>query len=198
MKTLGIILAVFTVVFNIHTADARDLSPGTIMITGDTSFDDSTLKMDTSYANIKTDTTTFDVTGAYFIATNFGVGLLIGNEDTTSHFDSSTTNSSINMIGPLIVYSISLNTDFNIVLGGGLYTVSGDLDEGGGNSYNFDGDGTFILVSVAYFLNDTVTLNFGFRRTDADIELKANYLANPPVSANMSDNANIIGFSFFF
>ena len=199
MKTLSIPLIIFMFTINVSSVGARDILPGTIFITGDTVFDDSSIKMDTSNSNIKTDTTLFNVTGAYFVTMNFGIGLMIGNEDSTTSYDSiATTNSSINMIGPMIVYSISLNPDFNIMLGGGLYKVSGDIDDGGGGSFSIDGDGTFITASVVYFLNDSVSLNIGIRAADADIDLTSNYLAEPPVSATMSDHANTIGLSFYF
>ena len=198
MKSPFTFLVVTTLLFNINSADARDISPETIMISGDTSFDDNSIKMDMNNSTIRTDSTTLDLTGAYFIASNIGIGLIIGNADTSTHYDSSTTSSSTTMIGPMAIYSISLNPDFNIILSAGLYKISGDIDEGGGNSFDFDGDGVLIFGSISYFLNDNAAIYFGIRRTDADIDMKSKFLANPAVSATMSDNSNTIGLSFYF
>ena len=197
MKTTGF-LAILALIFVFQSANARELSPGTIMITGETSFDDSKIRMDTSYSQLVTDTTTLDVTASYFLIKNFGVGLMIGNEDSRTTDGVNTTNTSINISGPMAVYSIDINPDFNINFSLGIFKVTGDMDDGAGTALEFDGDGTFILLSVAYFFNDNVALNIGIRRTDGDIELYNRFLANPPESASMSDNGNMIGFMFLF
>lgn len=198
MKILGIFLAILTLVFFPVVSEARDIAKGSIMITGESMFDDNSVKMDTDFTTIKTNTTSFDVTASYFVTQNIGIGLMIGNEDSDTHYDSNTENSSIDMIGPMVTYSISLNPNFNLILNAGLLDISGDMDDSAGNSISFDGNGTFLLVSIAYFLNDSVAIHFGLRRIDANIDLKFNYLANPPVSADMSDNSNMIGFVFLF
>ena len=117
---------------------------------------------------------------------------MINNQDTDY---SDGANDSINMMGPVVGYNISLNTETSIILQAGLVFVSGDVDDGTGNSASIDGDGTLLMVSVAYFISDNIAVNIGVRKTNVDIDLT---VATLPASAEMSETATNIGLSVFF
>ena len=194
MNKFTLSLATATLIFASTMTEARELDPGTIMIGGDTSFEDSSSEISINAINSteKADTTVLNVGVTYFFARNLGVGLIINNEDTDY---SDGTNDSINMMGPVVGYNISLNTETSIILQAGLVFVSGDVDDGTGNSASIDGDGTLLMVSAAYFISDNIAVNIGIRKTNVDIDFT---VATLPASAEMSETATNIGLSVFF
>lgn len=197
MNKFVLFLTIATINIASTVTEARDISKGTIMVTGDTSFDDSSLDFSFNGSTETTDTTEFNVTGAYFIAKNLGIGLMIANEDSDTSSGGTSINSSTNMIGPIIGYSISLNPDFNLMLSAGLYKISGDIDDGAGSNANFDGDGTLLMASLAYFINDTFAVNLGLRKIDSDIDLST-FGSSISISSTMKETAMNIGFTAFF
>lgn len=197
MNKFILLLTATTLTIVSSTTIARDISQGTIMVTGDTSFDDSSLDFSFNGSTETTDTTEFNVTGAYFVAKNLGLGLMIANEDSDTSGGGTNINSSTNLIGPIISYSISLNPDFNLMLSAGLYKISGDIDDGAGSNANFDGDGKLLMASFAYFINDTFAVNLGLRKIDSDIDLSA-FGSSISISSTMKETAMNIGFTAFF
>ncbi|MFC1589587.1 outer membrane beta-barrel protein [Pseudomonadota bacterium] len=193
MNKLPLFLA--TVFFTLTTsiAEAREIESGSIMFLGDTSLNSSSIDTKLNGTTLSADTTVLNLTGGYFFADNTAIGLMIANED-TSYSDG--TNDSINMIGPVIAYNISLNTDFNLVFIAGLFNISGDEDDGTGASVNFDGDGTLLMASLGYFINDNVAVNFSIRRTSSDVDFSVTGF--PSVSADLDETSTNLGLSVFF
>lgn len=194
MKKLNILLSAITLVLFANLAQARDIAEGTIMFLGDTSLENSSVETKSNVLSDETDTTELSLTSAYFFAENWAAGLMISNEDSDS---SDGSNSAINMIGPIIGYNISLNTDLNLIFAAGLFNLSGDSDDGAGSSANIDGDGTLLMASLAYFLNDNVAVNFALRKTDSDVDLSFNQ-GGGTVSAEFNETSTSIGLSVFF
>ena len=64
-KLIVLLIAIFLILFTI-TAEARDITSGTIMILGDTSLNDSSVETKSNVLNDETDTTELNLTGAYF------------------------------------------------------------------------------------------------------------------------------------
>ncbi|MCW8909145.1 MAG: porin family protein [Gammaproteobacteria bacterium] len=192
MNKLSIFIIALTSIVNV--AEARDISQGTFMFSGDTGFVNSSSKITGNGASVELDISVINVKGGYFFAKNLGIGLMISNEEIDANDG---TNSSINLIGPFIEYSVNLNEDFNLIFNAGILDVSGDEDDGLGQSYKYDGDGTLLMASIAYFISDTVTINVGIRKTDSDINVTDN-VSNIHYSGDMSETATTIGFSVFF
>lgn len=196
MKKKILILIAIILFFATSTASAHELGKGTIMVTGDTSFENSSIDIKLDGTTEKTDSTLFNVTGAYFVADNFAVGLMINNEDSDTDDGTSQTNQSMNMIGPIIGYNFSLNSDFSLMLFAGLFNLSGDMDYGASTSADIDGDGTMLMATVAYFISDNFTVNLGIRQTDADIDI--NIMSGGGASGDLSETAMTIGLSAYF
>lgn len=175
-------------------AEAREIPQGTFMFTGDTSFISNSTKLTGNGTSVKLDVSVFNVEGSYFFTKNLSGGLIISNEETDANDGS---NNSINLIGPIIGYSVNLNPDVNLMFHAGILDVSGDEDDGISESYNFDGDGTLLMASLYYFISDSVSINVGIRKTDSDIDVTTN-ISNMHYSADLSDTATTIGFSVFF
>ena len=195
MKKITLILLAIILFLATSSAGAHDLAKGTIMVAGDTSFEDNSSDIKLDGVTVKTDTTTFNVTGAYFVADNFGIGLMINNEDSDIDDGTSKSNESMNMIGPIIGYNISLNKDFSLMLLAGIFNISGDMDFGASGA-NIDGDGTLIMATAAYFISDNFAVNLGIRKTDADIDLSI--FGGGSASGNMSMTAMTVGLSAYF
>jgi len=199
MKKTTLILVAIVLFLATSSASAHDLAKGSIMLAGDTSFEDSSsdfkLNDATSGTSVTTDTTTFNVSGAYFVADNIGVGLMINNEDSDTDDGMTVSNESMNMIGPIIGYNISLNKDFSLMLFAGIFNVSGDVGYGAGGA-SIDGDGTLLMANVAYFISDNFAANLGLRRTDADIDLSI--FGGGSASGDITETAMTIGLSAYF
>ncbi|MDH5472396.1 MAG: porin family protein [Gammaproteobacteria bacterium] len=194
MKKLALFFLLTFLVFPYPSVQARDIELGTIMIAGDTSFDDSTIKMDYDWIHEKTETTVFDVTAGYFFARNLAAGLLIANEDSRTSDGMSVVSTWINMFGPVIAYNISLNPDFSLMLTAGFFKVSGEMSAGAGMA-DYDGNGIYLMGSIAYFITDTIAVNVGLRKTDSDVDITASGIN---FSADLSELATAIGLSVFF
>lgn len=189
------ILAASALILSATAVEARDISTGSIMITGDTNLEIGSSEIKTTGGKTTTDSTEINLAGVYFVAKNVGVGLMLGNEDTETDDGSSVSKESMTMVGPIVGYNISLNNNVSIMLHASFFSVTGDLDYGAGSNTDIDGDGHMLGGSVNYFLNDNVAVNFGLRMVKADIDLTSGGTSTP---ADMKETATSIGLSTYF
>jgi hypothetical protein len=107
---IGLIL-VSTVVY------ARDLSPGTISVAGATGLNlsQNTIKIE-GMDDLKTDYLSVEVNSEYYVIKNVGIGLILmydsEKEDVPGSEDRCETSS--RMIGPQVVYNLSINENVSI------------------------------------------------------------------------------------
>lgn len=198
MKKISLIIATAFIALASTAAQARDIDQSTIMISGDTSFDNSSADIKLNGITETSDTTTLNLAGAYFIAKNIGVGVLISNEDTDIDDGTTQSNSAMNMIGPIISYNISLDTDFSVMFTAGYFNLSGDYDDGAGNVANIDGDGILLMTTVVYFISDSFAVNLSMRKTDANVDVTLGTFNPINTSGDMEETAMTIGLSAFF
>ncbi len=189
------ILAASALILSATAVEARDISTGSIMITGDTNLEIGSSEIKTTGGKTTTDSTEINLAGVYFVAKNVGVGLMLGNEDTETDDGSSVSKESMTMVGPIVGYNISLNNNVSIMLHASFFSVTGDLDDGAGFKADIDGDGHMLGGTVNYFLNDNVAVNFGLRMVKADIDFTSGGTTTP---ADMDETATSIGLSTYF
>lgn len=173
---------------------ARDLEQGSMMVSGDTNLSIGSSDVDSVYGDTTTDTVELNLTGAYFVAKNFGVGLLLSREDSETDYAGGSSEETTTMFGPVVGYNISLNNQTSVMIEGSVFMVDGDYDSGAYSS-EFDGDGFMVGGSVHYFLNDNVSVNAGLRMIEADIEVKNSFVT---YDADLSETSTTIGLSTFF
>lgn len=196
MKKINLTIAAAFITLASGSGQAHDIEQSTIMISGDTSFDNSSADIKLNGITETSDTTTLSLAGAYFIAKNIGVGLMINNEDTDIDDGTTQSNSAMNMIGPIISYNISLDTDFSVMLTAGYFNLSGDYDDGAGNGASIDGDGVLLMATVAYFIADNFAVNLSMRKTDANVDVTL--FNSNSTSGDMEETTMTIGLSAFF
>lgn len=193
MKKMFIYLIPLTMVVTV--AEARDVSVGSLMVTGDTNLESSSNKSDFSGGSITTDSTDINLAGAYFVTTNLGVGLMLSKEDTKTNDGTTIFKESMMMVGPIVGYNISLNSDSSILLNASIFSVSGDMNDGAGYDADIDGNGYMMGGSFNYFLNEHVALNLGVRWVKADLDYS---YGGTTVATKMTETGTTIGLMTFF
>lgn len=173
---------------------ARDLEQGSIMVTGDTNLSISSTDFDSAYGETSTDTTELNLVGAYFLAKNIGVGLMLSREDSDTEYEGGSYEETTTLLGPVVGYNISLNNQTSVMIEGSVFMLEGDQDSGGSSS-ELDGEGFMLGGSVHYFLNDNVSVNAGLRMIEADVEVSQ---SGGSYDADMSETSMTIGLSTFF
>lgn len=176
------------------SAEARDIQQGTFMATGDTNLEIGSSKSSYSGGSVKTDKTTLNLAGAYFVANNIGVGVMLNTDQSKVDDGSTVVKTTMSMLGPIAGYNISLTETSSLMLLGSLFLVNGDMDNGAGTKVDIDGNGYMIGGSYNYFFNDHVALSVTLRHVDANIDMSN----GSTVSADLTENAMNIGFSTFF
>lgn len=175
-------------------AEARDIAAGTMMVTGDTKIDISSNEISASGQSTTIDTTEINLTGAYFVAPNFGVGLLLASEMTEEDDGTSVVKQTMNMVGPIVGYNMSLSPVTSLMINGAIFTIHGEMDAGV-SSADIDGTGYMLGASINFFLNDYVATNVGLRVVDADIDLTG---GGQTMSADMTETGVGVGLSVYF
>ncbi len=177
------------------TAAAHEIDAGRVMFMGDTSLDYSSSEVSASGSETTTDKVELNFTSLYFVRPNLGVGLLLGYEDSETDDGTTVEKQSMTMFGPVVGYNISLDHNTSLMLNAGIFTASGDMDDGAGNTGDIDGEGYILGAAFAFFLNDNVAVNLGVRQIDADIDLDDGATTT---SADMTETAFNVGFATFF
>jgi len=178
----------------VSSAEARDISTGTIMVTGDTNIDISSNEISGSGVSTTTDTTKVNVAGAYFLAPNLGAGLLLSSENSEVDDGSTVSKQKMTMIGPIVGYNVSLNQDSGIMLEGAIFYVDGELDEGAFNA-DISGNGFMIGAAFNYFITDNIATTVGLRAVRADVDLSS---GGNTLSADLDETGANLGMSLFF
>jgi len=176
------------------TAEARDIVPGAVMVTGDTKIEIKSSEVSSSGASSTTDSSEINLAGLYFVAKNFGVGILVGSSTTETDNGISVTKQTTDMVGPVVGYNINISPEASIMLHGSIFSVTGKLDLGS-SSVNVDGDGYMLGAFVNYFLNDSVAANFGLRTVKENIDLSSGGLT---ASGDLKETGASVGLSVFF
>lgn len=177
-------------------AEARDVEQGTFMATGDTNLDSGSSK--TSYSGGATrteDNTKLNVAGAYFVARNVGMGLMLNSEYTKINDGTSVTKTAISMLGPIAGYNLSLNEASSLMFLGSIFLADGSVDYGSGTKTDIEGSGYMVGASYNYFLNEHVAMSVTLRHVSANMDLTN---SGTTTSADLRENAMNIGFSAFF
>lgn len=176
------------------SAEARDVQQGTLMVTGDTNLDIGSSKAGFAGGSIETDSTTINLAGAYFVARNVGVGVMLNSEHNETDDGSTVSKETLSMLGPIVGYNLSLTRASSLLFQGALFLVNGDLDDGAGTKADLDGDGYMVGGSYNYFFNDHVALSVALRYVKADIDMSNGVTG----AAGLRETAMSMGFSTFF
>ena len=189
------ILAAPLLTLCVAAAEARDISAGTIMITGDTKIDIGSNEIKNSTGTTTTDKTEVNLASLYFLSDNFGAGLLMNNDQTKVDDGAKKTKETLSMIGPIAGYNFSVNSNSSILLHASIFNVSGDVDDGAGFKADIDGHGYMLGGIFNYFLNDRVAVNFGLRWIKADVDYS---FSGTSISSDMKETGATIGLAAFF
>lgn len=167
---------------------SKDLSPGTISVSGTTGlgFTKTTTSVE-GMDDMDTDVISFEVNGEYYIMNNLGIGLIFMYQSVKQDFFAiseagttiETAEMSSMMVGPQVVYNVSVNEQVSIPVFAAFGSVSISEDDedisgwawaiGGGLRYfvsdhiSFDG----------YLVYDSMTLEDGFKMDVTDLQGRA-------------------------
>jgi hypothetical protein len=150
-------------------AAARDVEPGTWEVTGGTRLGLSKLTVEPPGSpDIETSTVTFDTSVGYYLANNFGLGLLLDWEKQEVEIGAASEETTTSMIGPVATFNIPVAANVSGIASGGIVRMAVDTD---GN----DADGFGILLGGGLRLFATrnvafdATLSFLFASVEDDL-----------------------------
>ncbi len=178
------------------TAAAHEVTEGTIMLMGDSNLEYASSEVTSNGAKVETDTVNLNFNGVYFVRNNFGIGLMLGYEDSEVKDGLVTETMSMSMFGPIVGYNFSLDHNTSLILHAGVFTASGDMNDGLGTSGDIDGEGYALGASFNFFVNDNLAVTLGVRRVDADLD--TDIAGFPTVSADLTETATTVGLATFF
>jgi hypothetical protein len=157
-------------------AGARDLGPGTWEVTGGTRLGLSNVTLEPPGSpDVETRTVTFDTSVGYYVANNFGLGLLLDWQKEEIEIGTASTETTTSMIGPIATYDIPVSANVSVVASGGIVRMAVDVDGndadgfgvllGGGlrlfatRNVAFDATLSFLLASVEDDLNNEIDIS---------------------------------------
>lgn len=150
---------------------AKDIEASTTEIAGDINL--SIASLDTSvsgFSDVSTDRQAMSIDGIFYLKKNVGVGITLDYDHTESSSLGVSSESTTNMIGPVISYNISTGEKTSLKLqGAALYSWAEQVDPSIGTTV-LDGFGWRIGSQLSYFINEKVSFNAGINY--ASINLK--------------------------
>ncbi len=136
---------------------ARDVGPGTVSLSGATGldFNKRTTKIE-GMDDLKTDALSLDLNGEYYIMPNVGVGLIFKYTSCKEDIAGSDARleTSRMMVGPQVVYNISMNEQVSIPVFAAFGSAS--MDDG---AENYSGWAWALGGGLRYFVSDHVSFD---------------------------------------
>lgn len=174
MKTRLIIAALFGITLA-QPLQAKEITQGTVEMTGSSSISSGTIDSTDSFSGVK-DTfkyTVISVTAGYYIQNNILIGANVTNRSATSSSNdgSSDVTQKQSLVSPIAAYNIDLDPQSSVMLLVGLSgALVGDASVQVGNNptSNASLSGTLLNVSYKRFISDNVSFNFGFTKDSLD------------------------------
>ena len=153
------------------TSNARDLNKGTVEIGGD--LDLTLFSSDfepEGFDKTETDGGRLSATISYYVAKNFGIGLLLDYSSEETTFRGNSFDFKSHAIGPIVTWNFSLNEKTSFKIQGALVTVDYESSDSFGNTDGSDGFGWGIRGQISYFLTDAVSLNTSLSHRTTKLE----------------------------
>jgi len=168
----GIIVCFFAVA-SMNTAYSKDISTGTVELSGDSSFSISSSKYTEQgiSGSEDTDTVSLSLTALYYVSPNVGVGLFWSKEDQDIDDGFNSETIAINFMGPLAGYNVSVGPASSVMFYGG-FVLIGDFESevNGFTVASGDISGHIIGANFKHFLTDSVSVNVGLSMTHIEVD----------------------------
>ena len=164
-KTVIVLLALFVPA----SLWAMDINQGKFELSGSTAFNFSDTTTEVS-GQPDTDTTSysFQLDGLYYIANNFGLGLILQYEKAEIEQGGFDTDISSLLIGPQVTYNFPLSEKVSLFVNGAVGYATAEVD-------NEDADGWGFQVGggLKYFLTNSASINAALTYQNLSMEADA-------------------------
>lgn len=145
---LGLLLVMFAV-----SAQARELTPGTVKLSGATnaSFFNTTIDFDGEEVT-DTDTFSLEADAVYFLTNNIGVGGTVAYEDSsTDEAGGGSFDETLTVIGPVVAVDVPLNENLNFIADATIAYFKWEGDILDGSDVDIDGLAYGVSAGLAMF-----------------------------------------------
>lgn len=168
MKKIIVVVAVL--LLSCSVSFARDISVGTIQLSGGTSLQFNGVEVEVdNVKEIDSDVTEIDFSGHYYFMENIGFGLLMQyeNEDTKlagGGFDETT----LTVFGPQVIGQFPINETTNFYLSGHIGFMTWEGKDDLGTYVDADGTSYGVNAGISIFPIDPVSIDLGLKYMISD------------------------------
>lgn len=150
-----VFIAVLSLLVLPATLWAMDINQGKFELSGKTAFDFSDTTTEVSgQPDIDTTTYSIQLDGLYYIANNFGLGLILQYEKSEIEQGGFDTDISSLLIGPQVTYNFPLNEKVSLFVNGAFGYAEAEA-----NNADADGWGWQVGAGLKYFLTNSASIN---------------------------------------
>jgi hypothetical protein len=136
---------------------ARDLEPGTVELSGDSSFIFTSQKLRAQgFQDVDANTTSLSLGGFVFVARNLGVGAFVSYDEQSASSGATTTKSRSSLLGPALSFHLPIAPQVSLAVQGAIGVAS--LESDGSTA---DGWGWGDSAGIRYFAIPSVSFDGG-------------------------------------